>query len=140
MFMKKEMSSFDVRALAKDLAALEGSHMDKIFQWDSGTMLFRINVSGKGKVDLYFKDSKWLYMPANKPETPMNPLSFATYLRKYIDNARIGKTWQVGFDRVLIMEVLRRILNTTSSSNSSAEGTSFSFTTVRSRTASSTRP
>ena len=105
--MKKEMSSFDVRALAKDLAALEGSHMDKIFQWDSGTMLFRINVSGKGKVDLYFKDSKWLYMPANKPETPMNPLSFATYLRKYIDNARIGKTWQVGFDRVLIMEVLK---------------------------------
>ena len=54
--MKKEMSSFDVRALAKDLAALEGSHMDKIFQWDSGTMLFRINVSGKGKADLYFKE------------------------------------------------------------------------------------
>ena len=105
--MKKEMSSFDVRALAKDLAALEGSHMDKIFQWDSGTMLFRINVSGKGKADLYFKDSKWLYMPATKPETPMNPLSFATYLRKYIDNARIGRTWQVGFDRVLVMEILK---------------------------------
>ena len=107
MRMKREMSSFDVRALANEMAELEGGHMDKIFQWDSGTMLFRINVSGKGKVDLYFKDSKWLYMPAEKPDTPMNPLSFATYLRKYIDNARIGKTRQIGFDRIIVMEVLK---------------------------------
>lgn len=105
--MKKEMSSFDVRSMAIEMSALEGGHMDKIFQWDSGTVLFRINVSGQGKKDLYFKDGKWLYMPAEKPETPINPLSFATYLRKYIDNARIGKVEQIGFDRILTMEVLK---------------------------------
>ena len=105
--MKKEMSSFDVRSMANEMAALEGGHMDKVFQWDSGTVLFRINVSGEGKRDLFFKDGKWLYMPASKPETPIKPLSFATYLRKYTDNARIGKTYQIGFDRVLVMEVLK---------------------------------
>ena len=105
--MKKEMSSFDVRSMALEMSALEGGHMDKVFQWDSGTVLFRVNVSGEGKRDLFFKDGKWLFMPASKPETPMKPLSFATYLRKYTDNARIGKTYQVGFDRILIMEVMK---------------------------------
>lgn len=105
--MKKEMSSFDVRSIATELAPLEGAHMDKIFQWGAGNVLFRINVQGEGKKDLFFKDKKWLYSPADKPETPMQPTSFATYLRKYIDNARIGKVRQIGFDRVLEMEVLK---------------------------------
>ena len=105
--MKKEMSSFDVRSIATELSALEGAHMDKIFQWGAGNVLFRINVQGEGKKDLFFKDKKWLYSPANKPETPMQPTSFATYLRKYIDNARIGKVRQIGFDRVVEMELLK---------------------------------
>ena len=105
--MKKEMSSFDVRSIATELSALEGAHMDKIFQWGAGNVLFRINVQGEGKKDLFFKDKKWLYSPAQKPETPIQPTSFATYLRKYLDNARIGKVRQVGFDRVIEMEVLK---------------------------------
>ena len=31
--MKKEMSSFDVRSVVTEMAALENAHMDKIFQW-----------------------------------------------------------------------------------------------------------
>ena len=81
--------------------------MDKIFQWGAGNVLFRINVQGEGKKDLFFKDKKWLYSPANKPETPIQPTSFATYLRKYLDNARIGKVRQIGFDRVVEMELLK---------------------------------
>ena len=72
--MKKEMSSFDVRSMAIEMGALEGGHMDKVFQWDSGTVLFRVNISGEGKRDLFFKDGKWLFMPASKPDTPMKPL------------------------------------------------------------------
>jgi predicted ribosome quality control (RQC) complex YloA/Tae2 family protein len=105
--MKKEMSSFDVRSIATELSSLEGAHMDKIFQWGAGNVLFRINVQGEGKKDLFFKDKKWLYSPAAKPETPIQPTSFATYLRKYLDNARIGKVRQVGFDRVIEMELLK---------------------------------
>ena len=107
MNMKKEMSSFDVRSIATELTALEGAHMDKIYQWGAGNVLLRINVQGAGKKDLFFKDRKWLYSPSVKPETPVQPTSFATYLRKYLDNARIGKVRQVGFDRVIEMEVLK---------------------------------
>ncbi|MBQ6547754.1 MAG: NFACT family protein, partial [Candidatus Methanomethylophilaceae archaeon] len=104
--MKKEMSSFDVRSVVNDMATLKDAHMDKIFQWGSN-VLFRINVQGQGKRDVFFKDKRWLYMPANKPETPITPQSFATFLRKYLDNARIGDVHQAGFDRVVTMDVLK---------------------------------
>ncbi len=103
--MKKEMSSFDVRSVVTELASLEGAHMDKIYHWGSGNVLFRLNIQGQGKKELLFEDRKWLYCPSKKPETPTMPSTFASYLRKYIDNARIGKVRQVGFDRVVEMEL-----------------------------------
>ncbi|MDR2866102.1 MAG: NFACT family protein [Methanomassiliicoccaceae archaeon] len=105
--MKKEMSAFDVRAVVKEMTFLEDAHMDKIFHWGAGNVLFRINVQGQGKKELFFKDKKWLYMPSEKPETPAAPTSFASYLRKYVDNARIGKITQAGFDRIVILELLK---------------------------------
>lgn len=103
--MKKEMSAFDVRSVVTELSSLEGAHMDKIHHWGAGNVLFRLNVTGQGKKELMFADRKWLYCPSAKPETPVTPTSFASYLRKYIDNARVGKVRQVGFDRVVEMEL-----------------------------------
>ncbi|MBR2255693.1 MAG: NFACT family protein [Candidatus Methanomethylophilaceae archaeon] len=105
--MKKEMSSFDVRSMVTEMAGLEGAHMDKIFHWGAGNVLLRLNVQGEGKKELFFKDKKWLYCPATKPETPTMPTSFAAILRKYSDNARVGKVRQVGFDRVVEMELFK---------------------------------
>ncbi|MDR0334829.1 MAG: NFACT family protein, partial [Methanomassiliicoccaceae archaeon] len=105
--MKKEMSAFDVRAIVKEMAVLEGAHMDKIFHWGAGNVLFRLNVQGQGKKELFFGDKKWLYMPEERPDTPTTPTSFASFLRKYVDNARVGKTTQVGFDRIVIVELFK---------------------------------
>ena len=105
--MKKEMSSFDVRSIVSEMASLEGAHIDKIFHWGAGNVLFRLNVQGDGKRELFFKDKKWLYLAPNRPETPEVPTSFATFLRKYITNARIGKTVQAGFDRITITEAFK---------------------------------
>ncbi len=104
--MKKEMSSFDVRSVVTELASLDGAHMDKIYHW-GGNVLFRINVSGQGKKDLFFANKKWLYCPSTKPQTPTSPTVFASYLRKYIDNARIGSVRQIGFDRIVEMELTK---------------------------------
>jgi len=104
--MKKEMSSFDVRSIVTEMTSLTNAHMDKVFQWGNN-VLFRVNVQGQGKKELFFKDKKWLFLPTNKPETPILSQSFATFLRKYIDNARIGKIYQTGFDRVIVMEILK---------------------------------
>ena len=104
--MKKEMSSFDVRSVVGEMASLEGAHMDKIFQWGAGNVLFRINTRD-GKKDLFFKDKKWLFISPDRPDTPTVPTSFATFLRKYITNARIGKTRQIGFDRIAETELFK---------------------------------
>lgn len=103
--MKKEMSSFDVRSIVTEMASLEGAHMDKIYHWGAGNVLFRLNVQGEGKKELFFKDKTWLYCPTVKPETPTLPTSFASFLRKYIDNARVGNVRQIGFDRIVEMEL-----------------------------------
>ncbi|MDR1690913.1 MAG: NFACT family protein [Candidatus Methanoplasma sp.] len=105
--MKKEMSSFDVRSIVSEMASLEGAHVDKIFHWGAGNVLFRLNVQGDGKRELFFKDKKWLYLAPDRPETPETPTSFATFLRKYITNAKIGKTIQAGFDRITITDVFK---------------------------------
>ena len=105
--MKKEMSSFDVRSIVSEMASLEGAHIDKIFHWGAGNVLFRLNVQGDGKRELFFKDKKWLYLAPTRPETPETPTSFATFLRKYITNARVGKTAQAGFDRIVITELFK---------------------------------
>lgn len=104
--MKKEMSSFDVSSLVTEMSVLEGAHMDKIYQWGND-VLFRINTRNDGKADLYFKDKKWLYLSPDRPETPTTPTSFATFMRKYLTNALIGKTTQVGFDRIVVLEVFK---------------------------------
>ena len=105
--MKKEMSSFDVRSVVTEMSVLTDAHMDKIFHWGAGNVLFRLNVQGQGKKELFLKDKKWLYMPEKKPDTPILPTSFASFLRKYVDNARIGKIYQAGFDRVIVVELLK---------------------------------
>ena len=104
--MKKEMSSFDVRSVVTEMAYLEDAHLDKIYQWGAGNVLFRINTKD-GKKDLFFQDKKWLYLAPDRPDTPVTPTSFATFLRKYLTNARIGKTTQAGFDRIILMEVFK---------------------------------
>lgn len=103
--MKKEMSAFDVRAMVTELSSLEGAHMDKIHHWGAGSVLFRLNVTGQGKKELLFENKKWLFCPSRKPETPTMPSSFASFLRKYIDNARIGGVRQIGFDRIVEMDL-----------------------------------
>ncbi len=105
--MKKEMSSFDVRSIVTELEPLEGAHMDKIYHWGAGNVLFRLNVQGAGKRDLFFKDKRWLYCPSGKPETPTAPSTFASFLRKYLDNARVGKARQVGFDRIVEIPLMK---------------------------------
>ena len=105
--MKKEMSSFDVRSVVTEISGIEGAHMDKIFHWGAKNVLFRLNVQGEGKRELFFRDGKWLYSPSSKPETPTMPTSFASFLRKYIDNARVGKVRQIGFDRAIEMELAK---------------------------------
>lgn len=103
--MKKEMSAFDVRAMVEEMQELVGSHVDKVFHWGEGNVLVRFNVQGAGKRELFFKRRKFLHLAQKKPETPKMPSNFASFVRKHISNSRVNAVEQIGFDRIIRVEL-----------------------------------
>jgi len=85
--MKTSITSFDLRVLVAEWQGLLGGHVDKVYQRED-ELMFRINVPGRGKVELYSKAARWicLHEVEDKPESPP---SFAQTLRRLLDNARV---------------------------------------------------
>lgn len=105
--MKNEMRAFDVLAVVSESQSLVGGFVDKVFQWEGGNVLIRVNVKGEGKKELFFKDGKWLHLAPQRPDVPDFPEQFAVHLRKMISNARIESVRQVDFDRIVIVDLMR---------------------------------
>jgi predicted ribosome quality control (RQC) complex YloA/Tae2 family protein len=103
--MKISTSSIDLRVLVVEWQGLVGGHLDKIYQRED-ELIFRINVPGRGKVELYSKAGRWLcfHEVEDKPETPP---PFAQTLRRLLDNARVLTVEQRGFDRIAVFHVER---------------------------------
>src|SRR5712691_4120974 len=103
--MKTSLTSFDLRALGAEWQGLVGGHIDKVYERED-EVLFRINIPDHGKVELYSKSGRWLCLHEveNKPESP--PM-FAQSLRRILDNARVIRVEQRGFDRIVVFRVER---------------------------------
>src|SRR2546426_363450 len=103
--MKTSITSFDLRLLVAEWQGLVGGHVDKIYQWDDEVM-FRVNTSDRGKVELYSKAGRWLCLHTveDKPESPP---PFAQTLRRLLDNARVTSVEQRGLDRIAVFRVER---------------------------------
>src|SRR2546427_12429240 len=92
--MKTALSSFDLRALVAEWQGLVGAHMDKVYQ-TGDEVIFRINVSGGGRAELFYGAGRWLCLHEveSKPESPP---PFAQTLRRMLDNARVRAVEQHG--------------------------------------------
>ncbi len=103
--MKTSITSFDLRVLVAEWQGLLGGHVDKVYQRED-ELMFRINVPGRGKVELYSKAARWLCLHEveDKPESPP---SFAQTLRRLLDNARVTAVEQRGLDRIAVFRVER---------------------------------
>jgi predicted ribosome quality control (RQC) complex YloA/Tae2 family protein len=103
--MKSSTSSFDLWALVAEWQALVGGHIDKVYQREDEVIL-RINAPVRGKAELFYKAGRWLCLHEveNKPESPP---AFAQALRRILDNARIIRVEQRGFDRIAVFHVER---------------------------------
>ncbi|TLZ74701.1 MAG: fibronectin-binding domain-containing protein [Methanobacteriota archaeon] len=103
--MKTSLTSFDLRALVAEWQGLVGGHVDKIYQ-SQDEVIFRINLAGGGKAELYSRAGRWLCL--HELETkPESPPPFAQTLRRLLDNARIVAIEQRGFDRIAVFGVER---------------------------------
>jgi predicted ribosome quality control (RQC) complex YloA/Tae2 family protein len=103
--MKKEMTAFDIMAICQEMQSLVGGFVDKVFAWEGRNVLFRINVQGEGKSELYLQDGHWLHLAAQRPEAPDTPSNLAVHLRRLVSNARVQAVEQVGFDRIIRMRM-----------------------------------
>jgi len=103
--MKTSITSFDLRVLVAEWQGLLGGHVDKVYQRED-ELMFRINVPGRGKVELYSKAARWLCLHEveDKPESPP---PFAQTLRRLLDNARVAAVEQRGLDRIAVFRVER---------------------------------
>jgi len=103
--MKESLSSFDVTASVKDLQALVGGHIDKIYHPSLDHLVLSVRNPGEGKSYIHFHVGSWLYLSDKAGEMPQQPSDFAMMLRKRITNARIKVVRQQGFERIAVLEL-----------------------------------
>ncbi len=101
--MKTALSSFDLRALVAEWQDLVGGYLDKAYQRED-EVIFRVNVPGRDRVELYSKSGTWLCLH-DVEDKPDAPPAFAQTLRRLLDNARITGVEQRGFDRIAVFTV-----------------------------------
>ncbi|MGB0652779.1 MAG: ribosome rescue protein RqcH [Thermoplasmatota archaeon] len=105
---KAALTNVDVAALAAELSQrLVGGRFDKAFQPAKDQVLLRFRVKGLGRQDLLVQMGSYATVTRRPPENPDKPSMVARILRNTFENARLVAVRQVGFDRVLRLELER---------------------------------
>ena len=99
--MKKAMSGFDLRVMARELDALKGAYVKKAYMPHYEQIVLRVNPKEADQRDIVFVRGARIYTSQRDRPMPMTPPPFAMVLRKHLRNARLTGVRQVGFDRVL---------------------------------------
>jgi len=101
--MKESESSFDVMASVRDLQALVGGYVDKIYHPTLDHLILSVRTPGEGKTFIHFRVGRWLYVSEAGQEGGKQPSDFAMMLRKRLTNAKITAIRQQGFDRIAVV-------------------------------------
>ncbi|MFA5382143.1 MAG: NFACT family protein [Candidatus Micrarchaeia archaeon] len=97
---KREMTSFEYTFIIKELQALIGKKVNKIYELDEN--IFRFKIKGE---DLIIELGKRMHLTKFIDQAPEKPSNFTMFLRKKFNNATITKIYQYNTDRVFIIEL-----------------------------------
>ena len=100
--MKKAMSGFDLRAVARELNELSGAYVKKAYMPHYEQIVLRLNPKEAEQRDLVLVRGQRIYTSRRDRPMPQTPPPFAMMLRKHLRNARLTGVEQMGFDRVLV--------------------------------------
>lgn len=98
--MKKQLSSLDLHFLLKELHALKDSRIDKIYQPDKNTIIFRFYKTNIGKKLLQINVGQCLFIADERKESE-ETLGFGMFLRKHLDGYFIFDMNQLEPERIL---------------------------------------
>tara|TARA_B100001093_G_scaffold181824_1_gene174472 strand:+ start:29456 stop:31630 length:2175 start_codon:yes stop_codon:yes gene_type:complete len=102
--MKASMSSFDLRAVARELGSFSSAYVKKAYMPHYEQIVLRINPKEIDQFDLVLVRGSRIYTSNRDRPMPMTPPPFAMVLRKHLKNARFTGVHQLGFDRVLCFD------------------------------------
>jgi predicted ribosome quality control (RQC) complex YloA/Tae2 family protein len=113
--MSRQLSSFEVMRLVKEMEILEGGFLQKVYQpWD-GLLVFRFNTKA-GKRFLVHGVGGWAFI-TEEMDIDLEPLGvkgadlppFVKLLRKYLGNGYVTGTRQLSFDRILEIGIRKEL-------------------------------
>ena len=99
--MKNSLSGLDLVAIEKELQALVGSRMDKVYQPEKDRVVISISSKSEGRPRLNILLPGWIWLSKTTENMPSAPSGFASQLRKHLSNARIVSVGQHGLDRLI---------------------------------------
>jgi len=103
------MTSFDVAAATNEVnESAEGSHIAKIYQIGTQTLLLKLRKPSQPKLQMLIEAGKRLHLTAYSHETPKRPSAFCMALRKHLDNGIIKGIRQHEFERIVTIEINTR--------------------------------
>lgn len=106
--MKQGMTNVDIAALAAELAPLlQGARLDKAYQPAKEQVLLRLRRKGTGKLDLLIELGRFATVTRRPSQNPDKPSMVAQILRSTFENSRLSRVAQVGFDRLLRLDLER---------------------------------
>jgi predicted ribosome quality control (RQC) complex YloA/Tae2 family protein len=108
---KRELSSVDVAAVARELAGHGGAKVDKAYLYGEGLVRLKLRDFDSGRVELLLEvgDVKRAHTvaPERVPDAPGRPPDFAMKLRSRLSGAELVDVAQYEFDRILSLEFER---------------------------------
>jgi predicted ribosome quality control (RQC) complex YloA/Tae2 family protein len=98
------MSNLDYHYAVLELAGAVGGRLEQVYEIEDNVFRFRLSNKGE-KIDLIATLGARLSASKMIPESPMQPTSFASLLRKRLGNAVIEEISQVSLDRLVMMRL-----------------------------------
>jgi len=95
--MKEQLTSFDIFCAVKELQHRAPEYLEKIYTANDGQIVFRF--SGKSDFEIHCINGSFISI--SNIEHAQEPDAFVMELRKYIQGRRIERISQVGFDRII---------------------------------------
>ncbi len=101
---KTAMTNLDLRALAWQLRSLQGSFVSQV-SGDRDRIVLRLNLREGRKADLVIIPGRFVYLVERLAGEQPPPSTFVRGVRKHLRNAYVEAVGQVGFDRLLWIQM-----------------------------------
>jgi predicted ribosome quality control (RQC) complex YloA/Tae2 family protein len=110
--LKKDFSSIDIAISVQELKdKIANSRINKIYQYDKSTILLKLHKKANPQIRLVLEAGKRIHLTSYILTPPKIPPGFCMALRKYLSGAWIDEIEQFEFERIVLLNLRKKIGN-----------------------------